>query len=149
MAKSSIQKKQLSIARNKRTNFGFSPIPKPQEYILGSKDISLPPESPKRVSVPTAQLSVTPPDLKRRRFKKKTLRQRETLRSLKFDEKIVKLEKKWHSVAKYCWHLQSSDLSISPRVVTQIAKDAKVSEGTLRNWVKQAMAGNSLLPKAG
>ena len=101
------------------------------------------------MSVPTAQLSVTSPDLKRRRFKKKTLRQRETLRSLKFDEKIVKLEKKWHSVAKYCWHLRSSDLSISPRVVTQIAKDAKVSKGTLRNWVKQAMAGNSLLPKAG
>jgi len=139
--------KQLKLAREKRQNFGYVPPPKPTVVPLAPRDHAHPPQSPKRVSVPFTPLSIAPPQPKRRRFKKKTQQEKETLRSYKFEEKIVQLEKKWYAVSRYCWHWRHTDTSISSSIVRQIAFDAGVGQDTLRTWVKNALAGNSLMNK--
>lgn len=149
MPKPTQRKRQLSSAREKRANFGHPQNPKPVEYVLGAKDISLPPQNLKRVSLPFTPTLVTPPNPKRRRFMKKSPGEKEKISSFKFDATISKLERKWFAVSKYCWHMRPSDQYIPPIIVKQIAKDANVTVGSVRSWVECAMKGNSLLPKKG
>ena len=145
IGKPSKKKTQLSLAREKRKNFGHISPQKPTQTTLAPKDSSLPPQCEKRLSIPVEHCCLTPPQPKKRRFRKRSHRERETLCSYKFDQKIVKLERKWFAVAKYCWHWRHFDQTISPSIVQQIGREVKVCEATLRTWVKSALIGNSLL----
>ena len=147
MTKPKAREMQLKLARSKRECFGHIPPPKAAVTPLAPLDHSHPPQSPKRSSIPVTPFLITPPQPKRRRFKKRTEKEKETLRSFKFEEKIVQLERKWLAVARYCWHWRHTSSSISLAIVRQIANDANVGQDTLRTWVRNALAGNSLTSK--
>ncbi len=149
MGKLNKKLKQLSKARGNRKNFGHSSPQKPSQLPIAPRDHSLPPQCAKRISIPVEPSCITPPQPKKRRFKKKTVKEKESRRSLQFEQSIVKLERKWFAVARHCLHWRHFDRTISPSAVRQITRDMKISEETLRNWVKKALAGKSLLNKTG
>ena len=115
--------------------------------LAAPKALDTPPLHEKRIC--TSPKVYHPPEMKKKRWKKKTKKEKERDFSHQEWVRVNSLERRWRAVAAYCRRQSMFRGFISNQDAKKIAEEYNLTLETLKRLVEKALKGESLLRKSG